>query len=337
MQQHSLLTFSRFSFLPGFLGLLVFTAPCLCQDRSTDQGGIRGNRAEVAITIKEGSSQLIGPLVTVKLYHLGALTEQMTTSKGRVVFIVNLLGDYTITADAVGYRSAQREISIPVAVEAEEEIVLQRNSSPEALGAAARPLLAPKAKEAMDKAVQALKDNRLDEAEKFLDVTAKLAPNHPDVLYLQGVILLRRNQSEKAQALLEKATQIDPKNPHALAALGMAFVNESRYDLAIAPLQQAAQLDPSSWDTHYTLAKALYHQEQFDDALKESELALAQSHDTEPAIELLLAQTQTAVGKYEDSAQTLRNFLKSHPNDKGAATARRWLDRLAADRKIHQQ
>ena len=157
------------------------------------------------------------------------------------------------------------------------------------------------------------------------------------MLYLQGVIFLRRNQSEKAQPVLEKATQIDPKNAHAFSALGMAFVNESRYDLAIAPLQQSVQLNPDSWDTHYTLAKAFYHQEQFDDALKESQLALAQSHGTEPAIELLLAQTQTAVGKYEDSAETLRNFLKNHPKDKGAATARRWLDRLAADGKIRKK
>src|SRR5206468_6200497 len=92
--QNSLRSFSRFQILSGLLCLLVFAAPAFCQARSADQGGIRGNRAEVAITIKEGSSQLIGPLVTVKLYYLGALTEQMTTSKGRVVFILNRLGDY---------------------------------------------------------------------------------------------------------------------------------------------------------------------------------------------------------------------------------------------------
>src|SRR5215472_16503194 len=115
MQPNSPLTFFRFQILSGLLCLLVFAAPALCQDRSADQGGIRGNRAEVAITIKEGSSQLIGPLVTVKLYYLGALTEQMTTSKGRVVFILNRLGDSTTTADAAGYRPAQKKISIPAA------------------------------------------------------------------------------------------------------------------------------------------------------------------------------------------------------------------------------
>ena len=329
--------FSRFPiFFCLFYLFLAFPAPAFCQDRASDQNGLRGNRAQIAITVKDGSSQLIGPLVTVKLYHLGALEGQMTTTKGRVVFILNRLGDYTIAADAVGYRSTQKEISVPVAVEAEEEIALARDSNAEALGLSARPLLAPKAKEAMDKAVEALNDNKLDQAEKFLDEAARLAPNHPDVLYLQGVVFLRRNQPDKAQAVLERATQIDPKNPRVFSALGMAFLNENKYDLAIPPLQQSAQLDSNRWDTHYALAKAFYYQQQFDNALKESQLAISQSHGAEPAIELLIAQSQTAVGKYEDSAETLRTFLRTHPGDKGAATARRWLDRLVADGKVRK-
>ena len=98
-------------------------ADMVSQDRASDMGGIRGDHAELSITIKENSSQLIGPLVTVKVYRRGTLSGQMTTSKGRTVFILNELGDYVITADAVGYRSAQKEISVPVAVAAEEEIV----------------------------------------------------------------------------------------------------------------------------------------------------------------------------------------------------------------------
>ena len=306
------------------------------QERSEDMGGVRGNRAELSITIKEGSSQLIGPLVTVKLYWMGNLSQQATTSKGRAVFILNGLGDYTIVAEAVGYRSAQKDISVPIPVAAEDDITLQRDSQGEALGSDARPLLAPKAKESVDKALQALKEDKLDQAEKFLDDAAKLAANHPDVLYLQGVVFLRRNQPEKARGFLEKAVQVDPKNARVLCALGMAFVNENRFDLAVAPLQHSVEIDPNSWDAHYALAKAFYNQQQFDGALQEAQRALGQSHGSEPAIELLMAQAQTAVGKFEDSAETLRTFLRLHPGDKGAATARRWLDRLVADGKVHK-
>ena len=314
----------------------VASSPAVAQERPTDIGGLRGNRAELSITIKEGSSQLIGPMVTVKLYTLGSLVTQMSTSKGRVVFILNRLGDYMITADATGYRTAQKEISIPVAVEAEEEIVLQRDSAPEALGNAGRPVLAPKAKEFLDKAFEALKENKLDQAEKIISEASSLAPNHPDVLYLQGVILLRRGQAAQAQTVLEKTTQIDPQNARAFTALGMAFINENKYDLAMAPLKQSIQLDPANWETHWTLARALYRQENFDACLLEAQQAFSQSRGSEPAIELLIAQSQTAVGKFEDSADTLRTFLRTHPNDKGAATARRWLDRLVADGKVRK-
>lgn len=101
------------------------------------------------------------------------------------------------------------------------------------------------------------------------------------------------------------------------------------------PLQQSAAIDPNSWETHYTLAKAFYHQDQFEGALQEAQRALGQSHGSEPAIELLLAQAQVAVGKYEDSAKTLRTFLRLHPDHKGAAAARRWLDQLIAAGKVH--
>jgi tetratricopeptide (TPR) repeat protein len=306
------------------------------QERSDDMGGVRGNRAELSITIKEGSSQLVGQQVTIKLLYMGTVSQQMTTTKGRAVFILNNLGDYTITADAIGYRSAQKDISVPIPVAAEEQITLQRDLKGEALGADARPLLAPKAKESIDKALEALKANKLADAEKSLDEAAKLAPNHPDVLYLQGVVSLQRGEPEKARSFLEKAAQVDPKNARVLSALGMALVNESRFDLAIAPLQHSLDIDPERWDTHYALAKAFYNQQQFDGALHEAQQALGKSHGSEPAIELLIAQAQTAVGKFEDSANTLRTFLRLHPDDKGAATARRWLDRLIADGKIRK-
>jgi cytochrome c-type biogenesis protein CcmH/NrfG len=306
------------------------------QERSDDMGGVRGNRAELSITIKEGSSQLVGQQVTIKLLYMGTVSQQMTTTKGRAVFILNNLGDYTITADAIGYRSAQKDISVPIPVAAEEQITLQRDLKGEALGADARPLLAPKAKESIDKALEALKANKLADAEKSLDEAAKLAPNHPDVLYLQGVVSLQRGEPEKARSFLEKAAQVDPKNARVLSALGMALVNESRFDLAIAPLQHSLDIDPERWDTHYALAKAFYNQQQFDGALHEAQQALGKSHGSEPAIELLIAQAQTAVGKFEDSADTLRTFLRLHPGDKGAATARRWLDRLIADGKIRK-
>lgn len=303
-----------------------------------DEATLRGNRAEISITLRERGGDIITVPAIVKIYYSGALVGQAPTSKGRAYFVLNRLGDYTITVQANGYKSEQKDVSLPVAVTDEEEILLTRDTAANvSAGVPGKPILAPKAKEEFDKALQALNDNKLDEAEKHAEEAAKLAPSHPDVLYLQGVVYLRKGSFSKAQAVLETATQLDPDNSRALSALGMAYVDQANYEKAVPVLEHSLQLDSSAWDTHWSVAKAYYHLARYDGAVKESQAALTGSHGAAPEIELLLAQSLTAVGRFEDAAQTLREFIKNHPKDPGAAKARHWLERLAADGKIKRQ
>jgi tetratricopeptide (TPR) repeat protein len=309
----------------------------LCQDRASDESAFRGNRAEIAITIHDRSGEIIAVPAMVKLYHAGALAGESATSKGRAFFILNSLGDYTITVDAGGYKSVQKDISLTMAIRDEEEIYLSRDTSANgSTGAHGKPLLAPKAKEALDKGLQSLNENKLEQAQKFLDEAMKLAPGHPDVLYAEGVIYLKRREWVKAQTVLEKATQLDPDSARIFTALGMAFIDQGKYEQAIPPLERSLQLNPASSETHWTLARAYYSHERYDAALKESQEALFEAHGAAPEIELLVAQSLTAVGRYEDAAQTLRDYLKNHPKEAGATTARKWLERLAADGKIRR-
>jgi len=311
----------------------LFSASARAQASVADDGTFRGNRAEISVTLRERGGGIITASGMVKIYRNGTLIGQTATSNGKASFIVST-GDYTVTVDASGYKSAQKDVSLTMAVTDEEEILLTRDTAVnETAGVPGKPLLAPKAKEEFDKALKALNDNKLDQAEKDLDEAAKLAPNHPDVLYLQGVVYLRRSNFAKAQTALEKASQLDPNNARALSALGMAYVDEGKYQQAIPVLEHSLQLESGAWDSHWTLAKAYYYSAQYDGALIQSQQALDGSHGAAPDIELLVAQSLTAVGRYEDAAQALRSFIKNHPKDPGADKARRWLDRLAADGK----
>src|SRR5205085_9482435 len=149
---------------------------------------------------------------------------------------------------ATGYKSAQKDVSIPVAVKAEVDIFLQRQlAANETVGVPGKPVLAPKAKEAFDKALQALNANKLDQAEKYVAEALRLAPGHPDVLFLQGVVSLNRSKWIDVQSVLEKATQLDPENARAFSALGMALANQGKYDQAIPPLEKSQQLAPAGW------------------------------------------------------------------------------------------
>ncbi len=237
-----------------------------------------------------------------------------------------------------GFKTAEKEVSLPVAVRAEVDVILQRESASDDGGAVStKPILAPKAREAFDKALKAMDANKLDDAEKDLAEAIRLAPGHPDVLFVQGVLFLNRRNWPEAQTALEKVTQLDSSNGRAFAALGMALNNQSKYADAVPMFEKSVQLDPpGSWETNLALAKAYYYHEQYEQALKTSQQALTESNGKAPQIELVVAQSLTAVGKYEDAAATLRKFLKEHSDRPEAATAKRWLDGLAKNGKIRQ-
>jgi hypothetical protein len=92
----------------------------------------------------------------------------------------------------------------------------------------------------------------------------------------------------------------------------------------------------AGWETQWALAKAYYYRGQYEEALSLAQQAHNESHGSAQQVDLLLAQCLTAVGRYQDSAQVLHDLLKSNSGTAYAATARRWLNRLAADGKIHQ-
>ena len=327
---------SAIGFLAAFLWLLL-PLTARAQDGVDEQTAISGNNAVIVVTVRDISGSPIAVPAVVKLYRSGGIPNgQSTTAKGgRAIFMPQNLGQFSVVVEAPGYKTGHEEVSVPIPVKAEVDVYMQPEggnaSSPKPLGPA---ILAPKAKEALEKGLESLRENNLEEAEKHLHEAARLAPSHPDVLYLQGVLLLRRSNWVEAQSVLVKATQIDPKHARAFAGLGTALANQGKYDAAIAPLEKSLQLGPGGWETHWTLARAYYFQKQYEQALKTSTQALSESAGKAPEIELLVAQSLTATGRYEESAATLRSFLKKHSDHPEAPTARRWLERLKQSGKI---
>jgi hypothetical protein len=317
---------------------LLTPPPARCQDNSgNDEALFRGNRAELAVTVRDSSGEPITAPAVVRLLRSGAPSNQAPTSKGKVSFLLPGVGDYTVVVDAPGYKTQQKDISIPVNNKVELDVVLAREGNAgEVTGVPGKPLLAPKAKDALDKGLQALGQGNMKDAEKYIGEVMKLAPGHPDVLYARGVLDLKQRNWAGAQEVLEKATQIDPSHARAFAALGMALEDEGKYAAAISPLETSLHLESANWEASWALGKAYYQHGQYEDALKSSQDALAASNAKAPEIELLVAQSLTAVGRYEDSATALRDFIKNHGDRPETATARKWLDRLTASGKIRR-
>jgi tetratricopeptide (TPR) repeat protein len=319
-------------------GLSLWSLPACSQD-SGDQGTVtRGDRAQISVTVRGPSGEIVASPAAVKLLKNGMPTDQSSTSHGRAFFIPQTLGEYTIAVEAAGYKSAQKDVSVTIASRFEVDVYLQRELAPnETTGVPPKPILAPKAQEALTKGTQALREDKLDEAKKYLDKAMHLAPGNPDVLYALGLLYMKQSNWETAQSVLQKSDQMAPNQPRILAALGMTLSNEKKYQEAIPLLEKSLQLDPSSgWETDWALARSYYYHQQYEQALKMAELAETSSHSSIPQVQLLLAQCLTAAGRYDDAAQVLRQVLKTNSNTPDAATAQRWLDGLVANGKSHR-
>lgn len=321
--------------VPLLLIVLLASAPAHSQETRTAETEFYGKGTAVTVAVYDASGTPIRSSATVKLFRGGTMPAgQAEIQHGRAELVVTELGEFTAVVAAAGYGSVQKDFTIGAAGKTQLDIYLRALSS-ESTPVPGRPLLAPKARKAVDDGLQALSADNLGEAQKQAGKAMHLAPGHPDVLYLQGVVFLKQRDWSKAQEVLEKATQVDPSHANAFAALGMALCDQARYDSAVAPLERALQLNPAlSWDARWTLARAYYQQARYDQALELSQSALASSHGKAPEIQLLVAQSLTALGRYEDAARGLRDFIRDHGERREAATARRWLDGLAANGKI---
>jgi thioredoxin-like negative regulator of GroEL len=337
------------------LSLVLFAVPAYPQDTGSAEREFHGRGVEINVAVHDPSGDLLTVPATVKVFRDGSIPSgQGETSRGQIVFVVYLVGDFTVVVKAPGYADAQKDLSVHVAGRAQVDVYLRSNAENGATPPPGRPVLAPKAQEAFDKGLLALSADKLDDAQKYVRKAVELAPSHPDVLYLQGLLFMKQRNWPQAQSALEKSTQIDPAHAPAFAALGMALCDQGKFDVAVAPLEKSLELNESrqaqksspadksptsnsaeAWQTRWTLARAYYRLEHYDQALQMSQSALTGSQGKAPEIALLVAQSLTAVGRYDDAAQTLRDFLRDHAGQPQASTAQRWLTNLSAAGKLH--
>ncbi len=322
-------------FLLAIFPSLVLTFGVFGQDVGSQDKELLGNGSVITVTVHDDSGAPISSSAVVKLLHGVVPSGQRDTSRGVAEFVVIGLGEFTVVVSAPGYAEARKDVAVDTTGRARVDVYLRLSGGGSRAMVPGRPVLAPKAKEALEMGQRALRENKLAEAENYIGEAMRLAPGNPEVLYAQGILSLKQRDWPRAQTALEKATQLDPNSAPAFAALGLAYCDQGDYAAAIAPLRKSLALDPAGgWETRWTLAKSYYQHQQYPEALDMSQQALARSNGNAPAIVLLVAQSLTAVERYEEAAEVLREFLREHANRQEAAMARRWLEKLAADGKI---
>ncbi len=96
-----------------------------------------------------------------------------------------------------------------------------------------------------EKAIELLKQNKIDEAYVVLENLNNKYPAFGDVQFLMGSILIDKNEFDKAQELLNQAKNLLPYHPFVYVALSKIYMSKEIYDKAKDALETALSLNPN--------------------------------------------------------------------------------------------
>lgn len=141
------------------------------------------------------------------------------------------------------------------------------------------PPVDPQVQAIMAKAVEAHRQNRVDEAIALYTQVIRAAPHFVDAHNNLGVALRSQKRSEAAIACYRRAVALDPRHAASYSNLGNAYRDLARYADAVAAHRQALALSPDGRDTLYNLALSLRDLGEMDESLVLLERILAEHPD----------------------------------------------------------
>lgn len=314
-----------------------FAAAASAQGTATSVGTSSAG-GQLVVLVRNAAGEPLATPALVRLYSEDGmpLGTASAVNGGQASFRNVPTGRYTVEVEASGYTLGHTSALLPMTGEVDVEVYLQpeKADAPVVLAGADVPVLAPKAKKEMDAGLAALRQKDLSKAQKHLENAYRMAPNHPEVLYLLGSLYAQQNDLGQAEGYLQKATEMEPQHAPAQGALGIVLANEHKFEAAVVPLKKALDLNEKSWEARWALARCYYTQRDYEGTLEQSTRAVRDSNGLAPEIALVVAASQTALRRYDEAATTLREFLQQHADNRGAPRAKRWLEHLEQTGKI---
>jgi protein O-GlcNAc transferase len=179
----------------------------------------------------------------------------------------------------------------------------------------------------LKKAVQYHRSGQLQEAENIYKEILKINPNHPDCLYLLGLMAHQTGENDKAVDLINKAIENDPDNAVYHNDLGNAFLRQNKIDEAISCYETAVQLKPDLSEAHYNMGNAFLRQRRLNEAISCYQKALHLNPDDAEVYNYMAnafrdqGNLNEAISCYQQAIQLKPDYALAH-NSMGIAFER---------------
>ena len=172
--------------------------------------------------------------------------------------------------------------------------------------------LAPRTLRMVEEVAAGIDRRQFADARRALVGALVLAPLHPEVLRLQGVLSHLDGRYTEAVTTLREALATKPDDALIMNNLGSALRASGDVDAAIQMFMQATSLAPTLTGAWFNLGKTLKSQARLAEARMALETALELSSAHVPA-RIVLGNTLLALGEIEASAQAFREALRHNP------------------------
>jgi len=293
----------------------VLTLPAGDKNWTTEQSlPLSGENLRVFVQGPDGAP--VGQLALVILTSIEGQVQEAKTQSGYAEFNHVREGWYDIEIIAPGYERAKERTELIEPGVSRVTVTLRPTSNvhpPTAIPGP--PILAPKAKKELGKALEAMRARKLAAARSHLDTVYRLAPGNPDVNYAFGIYCIETNELDRAKEYLEKVVNLDPKHAGALRSLGIVFLFKNTPVEAAAYLKRATESEPTSWRAHALLADASLRLGSVDESVLQAERALELGHGQAEIVQPLLARALAQRGDTERAIEILQTYLRDYPSD----------------------
>jgi predicted O-linked N-acetylglucosamine transferase (SPINDLY family) len=128
---------------------------------------------------------------------------------------------------------------------------------------------------ALSRALALHRGGRLGEAQAIYRDVLRVAPKHPDALYLLGVSEAQSGRFPEAERLIRESLTINPNSPIAHSDLGNVLSGLGHYEDALASFDRAIALKPDHADAYLNRGNAFVRLGRYADALASYDRAIA--------------------------------------------------------------
>lgn len=172
--------------------------------------------------------------------------------------------------------------------------------------------LSPRVANMVEQASAGIEARRLDDARRSLVAACVLAPGHPEILRLQGVLKHLEERYSEAVEFLKEALAGSPEDDLVLNNLGSSLRASGDPEAAIEMFKRATSANPELAAAWFNLGKTLKSQARPESALPALERALELSSGHIPA-RIVLGDSLKALGRIDEAAGAFRHALKLNP------------------------